>query len=291
MESTPDLLESISIKPVMGNEPKTLNRCKDPKEFFSVLDRNKIIYPEICFTRELDNADRWLCKSSASTGGLGISPHSFGLKYDKYEYYQRRLEGVNFSLTFLANGKEIKCLGFNSLWRESLGEKFPYAYSGAINTVELTDDQKLIATGYANILAREFDLIGLNGIDYILYDDSVYVLEINPRIPATFELYETRQGDLIKQHIDACTTKKIDSNKWHHLLRAHAIVYAPELIQIPESFSWPLWTADRPHPQEQINKHEPVCSVFSGGKNVAQVRNIIHTRKQTILNKLKVSLN
>ena len=60
-------------------------------------------------------------------------------------------------------------------------------------------------------------------------------------------------------------------------------------MQVPTEFVWPLWTADRPHPDEVINQYEPVCSVFSGGKNVAQVREMIHTRKNLIIEKLMLA--
>ena len=67
---------------------------------------------------------------------------------------------------------------------------------------------------------------------------------------------------------------------------AHAIIYAPHEIQIPTDVSWPLWTADRPHPGEKIQQYEPICNVFSGGKNYSQVCEMIATRKKAMLNKL-----
>lgn len=292
IETSPELLDAMVVNHVIknsqifGNSSDTLRKCKNPELFFSILKQNLISYPEISLKPVDNTSDAWLVKHACSTGGLGVSTMQDASGLDENNYYQRMIDGLNFSLTFLANGEEIKSLGFNTQWSEALGENIPYAYSGAINTAELTEEQKTTAVNYATSIASTFNLIGLNSIDYILSGGELYVLEVNPRIPATYELYETRYGDLIQEHIDVCKKKKLDPNKKNHLLRAHAIVYAPETIQIPNDFAWPLWTADRPFPQDSIPQYEPICSVFSGGKNVAQVRQMIHTRKKTIIEKL-----
>ena len=292
IEIDPDLLDEIianhmvSDSQVFGNSSETLHRCKNPKVFFSTLKQISIPFPEISFEPDNNVSYPWLIKHVKSSGGLGVRLRHNQVSIDEGSYFQRKIDGFNFSLTFLANGEEIKKLGFNTLWSEALGENLPYAYSGAINTADLSEKQQTIATKYATTITKEFNLIGLNSIDFILSDDDVFVLEVNPRIPATYELYETKYGDLIQEHIKVCESRKISSNKSQHLLRAHAIVYAPETIRIPKDFAWPLWTADRPQPQESIQQYEPICSVFSGGKNVAQVRQMIHTRNKIITEKL-----
>jgi len=286
MESSPDLLDSVSVVDVIGNSSHTLRKCKDPETFFSTLNQHEIPHPEISFERPENPADSWLIKHVMGTGGSGVSDISEEFDTEENVYFQRKIDGINFSLTFLANGSEIKPLGFNQLWVESLGKNMPYIYTGAINYVSLTQHQQSMTINYATVLAREFKLVGLNSMDCILSDDSVYAIEVNPRIPATYELYETRRGDLLKEHIEACKTHVLTPSQKKQLLRGHAIVYAPDFVQIPESFTWPLWTADRPHSGEEIDVHQPICSVFAGGRNAAQVREIIRTRKNVIINKL-----
>ncbi len=291
LEFNPGLLESINVEPVIGNTSKTLLRCKQPKELFSVLDKYQILYPDISFKNNSFTAPEWLQKYATSSGGAGVSTRLSKNVNDENIFFQKRLDGVNFSITFIANGDDVKILGFNSTWSESLGETTPYIYSGAINSIDLTQKQQAKAIEYVTLLVGEFNLVGLNSIDFILSDERVYVLEVNPRIPATYDLYENKQGSLIEEHIASCLTKTLSANKENYLLRAHAIVYAPKRMQIPKDFAWPLWTADRPYPEEWIETHQPVCNVFSGGKNVAQVRDMIHTRKQTIISKLTKPLS
>lgn len=46
VESNPNLLDEINIKPVFGNSSQTLRACKNPIEFFARLDQHSIRYPE-----------------------------------------------------------------------------------------------------------------------------------------------------------------------------------------------------------------------------------------------------
>lgn len=286
LEFAPGLLEDIGASRVIGNSSTVLRRCKDPKTFFSALDKNSISYPQVCFSQAPGDPGLWLRKNPKSAGGRGIAPCAGASGHDPSVYLQRKVEGLSFSLTFLADGASIEVLGFNTLWHRTCGPDRPYVYEGAVNRAGLTREQQSMALHYTVRLTREFRLVGLNSIDFILSSDCVHVLEINPRIPATYELYETRQGHLIGAHMDACIHAKLAPMSGERPLRAHALVYAPEPMQIPARFDWPLWTADRPHPKEQIQQHEPVCSVFAGGRNMAQARAMVRTRMQKVLQDL-----
>ena len=282
VESAPRLLDGIGDCKVIGNSSSVLRRCKDPEIFFSTLDEYSVRYPEVCFSQVVEDPHLWIQKSPNSAGGIGIIPFAGETRRDPSVYLQRYMKGLDFSLTFLADGENIEALGFNTLWHRACDSGRPYVYEGAVNQVALGPEQKHTALDYAALLARAFHLVGLNSIDFILSKDDVYVLEINPRIPSTFDLYETRSGKLIQAHMDACMHGKLARLPCEWPLRAHALVYAPESVQVPACLKWPLWTADRPHPEEIIQKNEPVCSVFAGGKNMSQVRSMIRVRMQKI---------
>ena len=286
LETKPDLLKKTPQLKVIGNSCQTLEDCLPSITFFEYLDKASIPYPNVRFHLNNDIDDLWLVKHSRSSGGLGVSPYLQKQKLAENTYLQKKIVGNSFSLTFLANKNEIFVLGFNTQWSESLNDGLPYVYKGAINAVTLEKEHLDTAKHYAELLTKEFKLLGLNSIDFICDGACVYVLEINPRIPASYELYETKYGALMREHLEVCKTKKLPTKKRTELLRAHAIIYAPKKVRIPEDFAWPLWTADRPHDGELISQYEPICSVFSGGKNSAQVREMIKTREQSIINKL-----
>ena len=57
----------------------------------------------------------------------------------------------------------------------------PYIYRG--NIAPLTADREVLeALGEASIaIAREFGLVGFNGLDFVIDGSTPYVLEVNPR--------------------------------------------------------------------------------------------------------------
>lgn len=295
IESNPNLLDEININPIFGNSSQTLKACNNPKEFFANLDHYSIPYPEISFASDsvANSTGDWLIKTANSNGGLGIVPVTFqsasnqdgSIDLANGQYLQKKIEGINFSITFLANREDLLMLGFNTQWHTKLGSSMPYAYSGAINHVKLDDDVKQIAHEYAQILVKQFNLVGLNSIDFIYSDNTAYVLEVNPRIPATYDLYETKHGALMEEHIAVCMTNNLPAKARQPLLRAHGLVYAVSDITI-DDMSWPLWSSDRPHAGEVIHRYQPVCNVFAGGQNSAQVYEMIERRKQSIISKL-----
>ncbi len=292
LETNPKLLRLIlecgviKNNVVIGNSAKTLINCSSPQTFFLILNEENIPFPEVAFNKTAICDKNWLIKDSMSTGGIEVSNIKEHVLESDTMYFQKKVDGQVISITFIANGFDIYPLGFNTLWTEELSDQHAYIYAGAINQTNLSAEVKNEILKYASILTVKLNLYGLNCIDCIVNQDDVYILEINPRIPATFELYETKSGEILKQHIKACVEATLPHHELTPLLRAHAIVYAPTQIQIPNEMQWPLWTADRPHAGEEINQYGPICSVFAGGKNMAQARDMIHTRKQTILNKI-----
>ncbi len=287
IESDPQLLDAINIFPILGNSRHVIETVKNAEIFFSTLDQYSIPYPEtkLHLSPQEYSSDMWLVKHAQGTGGVGVTATNTDVDITKNVYFQKKLNGKSFSITLLANGDDLFALGFNTLWSESLGQSVPYAYAGAINQVKLADNILETALSYAKVLVKEFKLVGLNSIDFIYAEHSMYVLEINPRIPATYELYETKHGELMERHIQACVHQQLPEVISKPLLRAHAVVYAPKDITIPADVSWPLWTADRPQALELIKKLDPLCSIFAGGKNYSQVNDSIKTRKRTILSK------
>ncbi len=283
VEVNPLLLNEINIENIIGNSSETLQRCIDPRQFFPALEKHSIPFPDIRFNSDIDESINWLAKNHRSTGGLGVSND---VNEVGHSYLQKFIHGTSFSLTFLANAGGIQVLGANTQWHKQLGETIPFAYAGAINQTKLSDDVLKNAMQYTHTIAKEFDLVGLNSIDFICNENEVYVLEVNPRIPASYELYETKRGDVLREHILSCRERKLPTEQRTALLRAHSILYAPNDIKIPDNMNWPLWTADRPHAGEDIPQFEPICNVFSGGKNYSQVCEMIATRKKAILNKL-----
>ena len=51
LEFAPGLLDDIGAPRIIGNSSTVLRRCKDPKTFFSALEKNSISFPQVCFSQ------------------------------------------------------------------------------------------------------------------------------------------------------------------------------------------------------------------------------------------------
>jgi predicted ATP-grasp superfamily ATP-dependent carboligase len=90
--------------------------------------------------------------------------------------------------------------------------------------------------------------------------ERVWVLELNPRLSATLDLYPTQDGQLFELHMRASAGGSLDGPLDTGLSKAHYIVYAPENISLPEDYAWPAWVADIPADGALITAGDPVCT-------------------------------
>jgi predicted ATP-grasp superfamily ATP-dependent carboligase len=200
-EAQPMLLQKIAdIIPLIGNAATNVLAIKTAASFFSVLSLYNITHPFTCNKLPLleSGAERYLQKFSGGSGGTHIKTADDSDVLSFNHYFQQRIIGRSISLLFLANGLEIKEVGFNELWL-SPTSRLPFRYGGAVSNIELSFAVKQQMTQAARVLTKKFALLGLNSLDAIVRDDIVYVLEVNPRLSATFDLY----SDDLYQNIDA----------------------------------------------------------------------------------------
>jgi predicted ATP-grasp superfamily ATP-dependent carboligase len=131
------------------------------------------------------------------------------------------------------------------------------------------------------VLAWEFGLVGLFGIDYILRGDEPWALEVNPRYTASVEVLELAlRRPLLAEHLQACDAALFASNRSIETAAAHpaprvvgkAIVYASHSLVAPDipiddtwrgdGFAVPT-VADVPWPVTRIEAEQPVMTVFA----------------------------
>jgi predicted ATP-grasp superfamily ATP-dependent carboligase len=122
------------------------------------------------------------------------------------------------------------------------------------------------ATDLATVVTREFQLVGLNGIDFIARDGIPYPIEVNPRFSSSMELIERGQGiSMFELHAGACRGVLPMATPPAGIVHGKAIVFARRSLTIHRS---PLWEvgrdlADLPHEGERILRGRPICTVFA----------------------------
>lgn len=286
-ENRLSLIEEFSQQGILlGNSASCIHLFKDPSYFFPLLQKLAIPAPETRLTPPpLGNSFGWLRKTIGATGGHHILPvlSAAITSTTSNHYYQRQLEGQPGSVLFLANGREAQILGCNRL-EIAPTLTAPYRYGGISTPLNLAASTRALLQSHLNNIVLATGLRGLNGLDFIQESgDTLQVLEINPRPPASLDLYQ----DLLNPfdaHIKACLGNPLPIKFAPiTLARAFFIHYAPYRLQVPSNMAWPTFCHDCPVTNRIIEREEPICSIHARGSSIEQCQQLIKQHQRQVL--------
>jgi len=280
-EAQPDLLERIAQRlPLIGNTPDVVRKLKDAPSFFEVLDHLAIPHPEVSFI-SLANADGWICKEEGGSGGGHVLNASANQDLPRGQYYQRVMDGTPISMLFAANGSEVKVIGFNHQWVSPVEGK-PYRYGGIVGNANLPLGIKKALQETAEKITATFGLRGLNSLDVIWQDMQFWVLEINPRLSSTLDLYQSRETNLFELHVRAVNGDLSHFPEIPAHSKARNVLYAKQDLVISENLVWPEWTADIPTAQTKISQHQPICTVLADANTASDAQDLVFERVEQL---------
>lgn len=280
-EAQPDLLERIQKRlPLIGNPPEVIQKLKYAPDFFAMLTDLNIPHPEVGF-EALDNPEGWLCKEAGGSGGTHVLNAKAGATLPRGHYYQRIKPGVPVSMLFAANGESIKVVGFNEQWIAPVTSK-PYRYGGIVGHAELPVHIKQAMQEAAAKIVKTIGLRGMNSLDVVLNKDEFWVLEINPRLSSTLDLYQSPSSNLFNLHRQAIAGDLSQFPVIPQTAKARNVLYATQDLTIPEGFAWPEWTADIPMPLSCIPHEQPICTVLAEAKTANEARDLVLVRVQQL---------
>jgi predicted ATP-grasp superfamily ATP-dependent carboligase len=116
-------------------------------------------------------------------------------------------------------------------------------------------------------LVRREALLGLNGVDFMWDGQNLTALEINPRVPATFELYDPdfKKG-LMEAHIRACLGKLPHKKEGvSQKVRAYAVVHIANSVQTSAKCSLTGACRDVPKLSGPLIQGQPLCTLHTEG--------------------------
>jgi predicted ATP-grasp superfamily ATP-dependent carboligase len=275
-----------------------------------------------------------LLKPINGAAGRGICVWNRAAQFSKTinepYFFQRFACGSPMSALFLAMRDKTELIGIS---RQLIGELWqgasPFGYCGSIGPIEPAEALKHNVQRIGNVLAVEYRLRGLFGVDLVFDGERVWPVEINPRYTASVELFELAgEVSLLDWHGWACAefeTESVCSTSsagarfcrpdLQTTLRAmqtigKAILYAeedfimPNVLEFPQShLPGPLpWLADIPTAGTKILSRHPICTVFATAKsekecckklkqNVRSVRDRIFSRCQSHMTAQNQPLN
>ncbi len=288
--------ETDYIIPISGISPSEFSK-KDQKKILGTKDVSKIenkfqFYkeikdefktPETFFINDVDEAieisknnpkSKYILKPLKGSGGYNIkllnNEAEFQLNDSEKYILQEYVDGINLSSSVLGSKDTKKTIMNSRLLTENDFEKNnSYIYIG--NILPLTNEsiltkvkdidkinREMIET--SQNIAHKFDLIGSVGVDYILNENGLYVIEVNPRIQGTFECVEkSLQINMLDAHIKSCLNIDIPIPKAKYY-SYKKIIYSPcrnkySKIDLDNIY-------DLPHIGTITEKSEPLLTII-----------------------------
>jgi predicted ATP-grasp superfamily ATP-dependent carboligase len=313
LENHPELVDQMAwIAPLWGNPGDVLTRVRSPWELAAVLRTAGLLFPEIRASADgLPEDGSWLTKTYRGASGSGVRELGRAQRAGSEEFsvsahvcYQKRIAGTPCAGVYVAAEGEATLLGAT---RQLIGEPWlgahGFQYAGSIGPWPISETTHSTLIRLGNVLAEQFDLVGLFGVDFILAGEEVWALEVNPRYTASVEIVERFSGvSAIAAHATACGGVSDETGPQRAATRektrvcGKAILFARHDLIISERFAqqsieesarrpWPT-LADVSPAGTPIEAGRPILTVFAEGDSVGIVERELRERVGEIENKL-----
>ncbi|KXF77514.1 hypothetical protein ATN84_09090 [Paramesorhizobium deserti] len=274
-ERTPEMVDAIARHFfVAGNSARTMRAVKDPASLAALCTSLGIPHPEIRMDRP-ERLDGWLMKLAGGAGGSHVTLAGAGAdKPDRY--FQRFVEGRNISALFIADGKEVRLIGFSRQW-SAPSETSPYRYGGAVRLLRYHKRKRAQIGAWLTMLTARTGLVGLCSADFIDGPSGLWLIEINPRPGATLDIFDSKETPLLREHLNAVRGTTVKRPAYAGSV-ASAIAYTSHPIQLFPPIEWPDMTADHQPPGSVLDAGDPVCTVFASARSAASAERAVKSR-------------
>ena len=289
LEISKDFIDEADyIIPISGISPSDFSKkdrkskIEDKFKFYNEM-KEEFNVPETFFINDVDEAveisknkpnTKYILKPVKGSGGYNIkllnNESTFQLNDGEKYILQEYVEGINLSSSILGSKDSKKTIMNSRLLTENdfknnnsyiyIGNILPLTNESILTKVRDIDkiNNNMIET--SENISRKFDLMGSCGVDYILNEKGLYVIEVNPRIQGTFECIEkSLQMNMLDAHIKSCLNKELEIPK-AKCYSYKKIIYSPcrnkyEKIDLDNIY-------DLPHIGTITEKSEPLLTII-----------------------------
>jgi len=240
LENHPQLIAKMArLRPLWGNGPAALRLCRDPFAIQRILRDAGLPSLQVHSDgSKLSPGCRWLRKPRKGSAGQGISFADRGTGgRSRTHYYQQYVEGAPMSAVFVRARETVRLLGVTE---QLIGIDWlnapAFRYCGNIGPADLAEGMGSELLQIGRVLGNGCGLQGLFGVDFIAKDGRPWVVEVNPRYPASVEVLEMATGmaalSFHRQAFDraVCAIPSADSRGE---FVGKAILYAPRRLVMP----------------------------------------------------------
>ncbi len=266
-ENCPDLVARLAKgRELLGTPPELLAAVRDPWAVGAAARAGGARAPETRSVGELAGAGRrgpWLRKPLRGGGGRGVRGWAGG-RLRPAEIVQRRIDGLSCSAVAISDGRRAAVLGLT----EQLHRRPGFAWMGNSTPPRLPDPELAELDGQLRAVCDEvaarFGVRGAFGVDAVWDGRHAWVVEVNPRPPASLELFGPRCFDAHVRGARGLGLPSAGTPPATRCAKVKLVLFAGRDLRAPDPGWWPPGlTRDIPHAGETIRRGAPVCTLVS----------------------------
>ncbi len=297
---SPNDFEKKYQKKILGN--KDISKVSDKYQFYKEI-KDEFLTPKTFYVNDISEAIeiqennpeiKYIIKPRDGSGGYNtelLSKHrDFQLNSNEKLIMQEYIDGINLSSSLLRSENQCKNITNTRLLTENdfqknnkfryVGNILPLTKKSILNPIKNVDEVNKEMNLTSQKLIEKFNLIGSNGVDYILNNNGLYVIEINPRIQGTFECCQQAFGiNMLEQHIKACQNEKIAIKKAKYY-SYKKIIYSPETMRYKKIDLNNIY--DMPHIGSITQKDEPLLTIIDKNKDFDKLYKKVETSSKIV---------
>jgi predicted ATP-grasp superfamily ATP-dependent carboligase len=282
-EDRPALIEAMGKRwRLIGNPSRLVARLKDPLIFADLCRHLEIPHPETQIDRPAE-ASNWLARQRGGSGGSHIRAAAAEPLADAGTYFQRRVDGRPVSALVLTDRGRWAILGFSEQWAVFHYER-PFRFNGAVRPASIPAPIEQALTAAVGRLCSRTPLVGLNSFDFLASDKGYWLLEVNPRLGATLDIFEPespQEESLFALHVAACNGRVGSTPRLAGAIATQIVYSDCEIVASPD-LAWPAWARDRQSAGSRVAKDAPFCTVVARGATAVDARRMLAERAAAI---------
>jgi predicted ATP-grasp superfamily ATP-dependent carboligase len=272
LENRPDLVARLGHgREILGTPPELLPAVRDPWALAAAARAAGARAPETRSIGDLPYGGEWLRKPRLGGGGRAVRQWAGG-RLRPSEILQARVEGLSCSAVAIGDGRSAAVLGIT----EQLHRPSSCQWTGNATPPRLPDDERAELEGRLSSVctevARRFGVRGAFGVDAVWDGRHAWVLEVNPRPPASLELFGPGTFEAHVRGVRGRGLPTAGSPPAASCARVKLVLFADRDIRAPEPGWWPAnLVRDVPHAGETITRGAPVCTLISATHGVEEI--------------------
>jgi uncharacterized protein len=276
-ENRPDLVARLADdRELLGTPPERLASVRDPWAVGSAARAAGARAPEtlgsVCELPDGGPAGgAWLRKPRLGGGGRGVRRWAGG-RLAATEILQRRIHGRACSAVAIGDGRRAAVLGLT----EQLHHPGGFGWMGNVTPPRLPDAELAELDGQLRAvcdeIAARFGVRGAFGVDAIWDGRHAWVLEVNPRPPASLELFGPGSFEAHVRGVRGLELPTAGTPPATTCANVKLVLFARRPLRAPDPDWWPAGLVhDVPHAGETIKRGAPVCTLISADGGVPEL--------------------